>query len=75
MMVGVFSPSVDRHFEQGESSAAVNGQPPCQDASAQPPQQSVSVQPTHVTTPPEIIPYYRPNHSIWSLGDNKEASR
>jgi hypothetical protein len=28
-----------------------------------------------VTTPPEIIPYYRLNHCIWSLSDNKEASR
>jgi hypothetical protein len=28
-----------------------------------------------VTTPPKIIPYYRPNHSIWSLSDNKESSR
>jgi hypothetical protein len=28
-----------------------------------------------VTTPPEIIPYYRLNHSIWSLSDNKESSR
>jgi hypothetical protein len=46
MMVGVFGPSVDKHFEQGESSAAVNGQPTRQDASAQPPQQSMSVQPT-----------------------------
>jgi hypothetical protein len=27
-----------------------------------------------VTTPPEIIPYYRLNHSIWSLSDNKEVS-
>jgi hypothetical protein len=27
MMVGVFGPSVDKHFEQGESSAAA-GQPP-----------------------------------------------
>jgi hypothetical protein len=27
-----------------------------------------------VTTPPEIILYYRLNHSIWSLSDNKEAS-
>jgi hypothetical protein len=27
-----------------------------------------------VTTPPEIIPYYRLNDSIWSLRDNKEAS-
>jgi hypothetical protein len=46
MMVGVFGPSVDKYFEQGESSAAVNGQPSRQDASAQPPQQGVSVQPT-----------------------------
>jgi hypothetical protein len=46
MMVGVFVPNVDKHFEQGESSAAANGQPPRQDASAQPPQQSMSVQPT-----------------------------
>jgi hypothetical protein len=28
-----------------------------------------------VTTPPEIIPYYLLNHSIWSLSDNKEVSR
>jgi hypothetical protein len=28
-----------------------------------------------VTTPPEIIPYYRLNHSIWSLSNNKEVSR
>jgi hypothetical protein len=28
-----------------------------------------------VTTPPEIIPYYRLNHSIWSLSDNKQVSR
>jgi hypothetical protein len=28
-----------------------------------------------VTTPPKIIPYYRLNHSIWALIDNKEASR
>jgi hypothetical protein len=27
-----------------------------------------------VTIPPEIILYYRLNHSIWSLSDNKEAS-
>jgi hypothetical protein len=27
-----------------------------------------------VTTPPEIFPYYRLNHSIWSLSDNKEVS-
>jgi hypothetical protein len=24
-----------------------------------------------VTTPPEIIPYYCLNHSLWSLNDNK----
>jgi hypothetical protein len=29
---------------------------------------------TIVTTPPEIVPYYRLNHSFWSLSDNKEAS-
>jgi hypothetical protein len=46
MMVGVFGPSVDKHFEQGESSATAAGQPPRQDASVQPPQQSMSVQPT-----------------------------
>jgi hypothetical protein len=28
----------------------------------------------HVITPPKIIPYYRLNHSIWSLSDNKETS-
>jgi hypothetical protein len=28
-----------------------------------------------VTTPPEIILYYRLNYSIWSLSDNKESSR
>jgi hypothetical protein len=28
-----------------------------------------------VTTPSEIIPYYRLNHSIWSLSDDKESSR
>jgi hypothetical protein len=27
-----------------------------------------------VTTLSEIIPYYRLNHSIWSLSDNKESS-
>jgi hypothetical protein len=53
MMVGVFGPSVAKHFEQGESSTAVNGQPSCQDASAQPPPQGVSVQPTqHVDSQP-----------------------
>jgi hypothetical protein len=28
-----------------------------------------------VTTPSEIIPYYRLNHSIWSLSGNKEPPR
>jgi hypothetical protein len=28
-----------------------------------------------VTTPPKIIPYYRLNHSSWSLRDNKEITR
>jgi hypothetical protein len=28
-----------------------------------------------VTTPSEIIPYYRLNHSIWLVSDNKESSR
>jgi hypothetical protein len=46
MMVGVFGPNVGKHFDQGESSAAPNGQPPRQDASVQPPQQSMSAQPT-----------------------------
>jgi hypothetical protein len=27
-----------------------------------------------VTTPPEIIPYYHLNHSLWSLSDSKEES-
>jgi hypothetical protein len=53
MMVGVFGPSVDKHFEQGESSSAANRQPRRQDASAQPPQQNMSVQPTqHVGSQP-----------------------
>jgi hypothetical protein len=53
MMVGVFGPSVDKHFEQGESSVAANGQPPRQDASAELPQQSMSVQSTqHVGSRP-----------------------
>jgi hypothetical protein len=52
MMFGVFGPSVDKHFEQGDSSAAA-GQPSRQDASVQPPSQSVSVQPTqHVDSQP-----------------------
>jgi hypothetical protein len=37
---------MDKHFEQGESSAAAAGQPSRQDASVQLPPQSVSVQPT-----------------------------
>jgi hypothetical protein len=40
MMVGVFGPGVDKHFE-GESSADVNGQPVRQDTSIQPPPQSM----------------------------------
>jgi hypothetical protein len=52
MMVGVFGLSVDKLFDQGESSAAA-GQPSHQDASVQPPPQSVSVQPTqHVDSQP-----------------------
>jgi hypothetical protein len=52
MMVGVFGLNVGKHFEQGESSVAANGQPPRQDASVQPPQQSMSAQPTqHVGSP------------------------
>jgi hypothetical protein len=52
MMVGIFGPSVDKHFEQGDSSAAA-GQPSRQDASVQPTPQSVSVQPTqHVGSQP-----------------------
>jgi hypothetical protein len=45
MMVGIFGPRVDRHFE-GESSVAPAGQPVRQDASVQPPPQSMSGQPT-----------------------------
>jgi hypothetical protein len=53
MMVGVFGPSMDKHFEQGETSATAIGQPRHQDASVQPPQQSMSVQPTqHVDSQP-----------------------
>jgi hypothetical protein len=37
MMVGIFGPSVDKHFEQGDSSAAGGGQPYRQDASVRPP--------------------------------------
>jgi hypothetical protein len=66
MMVGVFGPSADKHFERaqgpngnemanetGEASAIADGQPLRQDASAQPLQQSMSVQPTqHVGSQP-----------------------
>jgi hypothetical protein len=53
MMVGVFIPSMEKHFEQGESSATAAGQPPRQYASVQPPQQSMRVQPTqHVDSQP-----------------------
>jgi hypothetical protein len=44
MMVGIFGPSMDKHFEQGETSATAAGRPLRQDASVQPPPQSVSVQ-------------------------------
>jgi hypothetical protein len=51
MMVGIFGPSVDKHFE-GESSAAIAGQPIRQDG-VQPLPQSMSVQPTqHVYSQP-----------------------
>jgi hypothetical protein len=33
MMVGIFGPSVDKHFEQGDSSAAAADQSSRQDAS------------------------------------------
>jgi hypothetical protein len=52
MMVGIFDPSMDKHFE-GELSAAAAGQPIRQDASVQPPPQGMSVQPTqHVDSQP-----------------------
>jgi hypothetical protein len=52
VMVGFSGPGVDKHFE-GESRAAVNGQPVCQDTSVQPPPQSMSGQPTqHVDSRP-----------------------
>jgi hypothetical protein len=52
MMVGIFGPGVNKHFE-GESSATVNSQPVRQDTSVQPPQQSMSGQPTqHMDSPP-----------------------
>jgi hypothetical protein len=52
MMVGIFGPGVNKHFE-GESSAAVTGQPVRQETSVQPPPQSVNGQPTqHVDSQP-----------------------
>jgi hypothetical protein len=52
MMTGIFGPSVDKHFE-GESSAAVTGQPVRQDAGIQLPPESMSGQPTqHVDSQP-----------------------
>jgi hypothetical protein len=58
MMVGVFSPGVNKHFE-GESSADVSGQPVCRYTNVQPPPQSVSGQPTqHLDSQP-----VRPNPS------------
>jgi hypothetical protein len=52
MMVGIFGPSADKHFE-GESNVVAAGQPIRQDASVQPPPQSMGVQPTqHVDSQP-----------------------
>jgi hypothetical protein len=52
MMVGVFGPRVNKHFE-GESSAAISGQSVRQDTSVQLPPQSMSGQPTqHVDSQP-----------------------
>jgi hypothetical protein len=52
MMVGIFGPGVNKHFE-GESSADVNNQPVRQDTRVQPPPQSVNGQPTqHVDSQP-----------------------
>jgi hypothetical protein len=52
MMVGIFGPGVNKHFE-GESSATVNSQPVRQETSVQPPPQSVNGQPTqHVDSQP-----------------------
>jgi hypothetical protein len=55
MMVGVFGPGVDKHFE-GESSAAVTGQPVRQDTSVQPPPQSISGQPTQHVDSQQVRP-------------------
>jgi hypothetical protein len=52
MMVDIFGPGVNKHFE-GESSTAVNSQPVHPDTSVQPPPQSMSGQPTqHVDSQP-----------------------
>jgi hypothetical protein len=52
MMVGIFGPGVNKHFD-GESSAAVSSQPVHLDTSIQPPPQSMSGQPTqHVDSQP-----------------------
>jgi hypothetical protein len=53
MMVGIFGPIADKHFEGESSAAAAAGQPIRQEASVQPPPQSMSVQPTqHVDSQP-----------------------
>jgi hypothetical protein len=52
MMVGVFGPGVDKHFE-GESSTAINGQPFRRVTNIQPHPQSMSGQPAqHVDSQP-----------------------
>jgi hypothetical protein len=52
MMVSIYGPSVDKHFEW-YSSAPVAGQPSRQDASVRPPPQGVTVQSTqHVDSQP-----------------------
>jgi hypothetical protein len=52
MMVCIFGPGVNKHFE-GESSVAITGQLVHQDTSVQPPPQSMSGQPTqHVDSQP-----------------------
>jgi hypothetical protein len=53
--------------------------PLCQCGKALPPRRVVEEEEAEdcggVTTPSEIIPYYRLNHSIWSLSNNKESFR
>jgi hypothetical protein len=52
MMVGIFGPRVNKHFE-GESSVVVNSQPVHHNTSVQPPPHSVNGQPTqHVHSQP-----------------------